>query len=195
MKIQFLSWIIGLLRFFRFFWGQTDDLHFLRKLSGLPWWLRWYRIHLQCGRPGFNPWVGKIPWRKDSLPTPVFLDFPCGWAGKNSTCNAGDLGSIPGLGRSPGGGHGNPFQYSCLENPHGQRSLVGYSPRGHKQSDMTKHSTQKTISFRDFPGGPVVKIPWSPCRGHGFSPLSGTKIPHATWYCQKKKKKVKINYS
>ena len=45
------------------------------------------------------------------------LGFPGGSDGKESTCNAGDLGSIPGLGRSPGGGHGNPFQYSCLENP------------------------------------------------------------------------------
>ena len=42
-----------------------------------------------------------------------------------------DTGSKPGLGRSPGEGHGNPLQYSCLENPHGQRSLVGYSPWGH----------------------------------------------------------------
>ena len=42
---------------------------------------------------------------------------------KESACNLGDLGSIPGLGRSSGGGHGNPLQYSCLENPHGQRSL------------------------------------------------------------------------
>ena len=40
-------------------------------------------------------------------------------SGKESPCNAGDLGSIPGFGRSPGGGHGNPIQYSCLENPHG----------------------------------------------------------------------------
>ena len=35
-------------------------------------WLSWYRIRLQCGRPGFDPWVGKIPWRKERLPTPVF---------------------------------------------------------------------------------------------------------------------------
>ena len=42
------------------------------------------------------------------------------------------MDSIPGLGRSPGGGNGNSLQYSCLENPHGQRSLVGYSPQGHK---------------------------------------------------------------
>ena len=54
--------------------------------------------------------------------------FPSGSDGKESTSNMGDLDSIPGLGRSPGGGHGNPFQYSCLENPHGQRSLAGYSP-------------------------------------------------------------------
>ena len=47
---------------------------------------------------------------------------------KESACNEGDLGSIPGLGRSSGGGHGKPLEYSCLENPHGQRSLVGYSP-------------------------------------------------------------------
>ena len=57
-------------------------------------------------------------------------DFPGGSAGKESASNAGNLSSIPGLGRTLGGGHGNPLQYSCLENPHGQRSLVGYSPWG-----------------------------------------------------------------
>ena len=56
----------------------------------------------------------------NSLQPSVFLlGFPGGSDSKESTCNAGDLGSIPGLGRSPGGGHGNPLQYSCLENPHG----------------------------------------------------------------------------
>ena len=54
------------------------------------------------------------------LPTPVFLGFPGGSDGKESTCNVGDLGSIPELGRSPGGGHGNPLQCSCLENPLGR---------------------------------------------------------------------------
>ena len=58
--------------------------------------------------------------------------------GKESTCNAGDLGSTPWLGRSPGGGHGNPLQYSCLENPYGQRRLEGYSPWGHKELDRTE---------------------------------------------------------
>ena len=64
--------------------------------------------------------------------------FPGGSDGKESACNAGDLGSIPGLGRSPGGGHGSPLQYSCLENPQGQRRLAGYSPWGRKESDMTE---------------------------------------------------------
>ena len=68
-----------------------------------------------------------------SLQDNDFVSFGCmprsgtagGSNGKESTCNAGDLALIPGLGRSPGEGHGNPFQYSCLENPHGQRSLAG----------------------------------------------------------------------
>ena len=60
---------------------------------------------------------------------------------KNLSANAEDVrhgGSIPGLGRSPGRGHGNTFQHFCLENPHGQRSLVGYSPWGCKDSDRTE---------------------------------------------------------
>ena len=61
--------------------------------------------------------VGKIPWRRDRPPTPVFLGLPCGSAGKESACNAGDLGSIPRLGRSPGEGQGYPLQCSGLENP------------------------------------------------------------------------------
>ena len=65
----------------------------------------------------FDPWVGKIPWRRDRLLTPVFLGFPGGSIGKESACNVGDLGLTPGLGRSPGGGHGNPVQYPCLMSP------------------------------------------------------------------------------
>ena len=59
---------------------------------------------------------GKFSWRRDRLPTPVFLGFPGGSAGKESACSAGDLGSIPRLGRSPGEGKGYPLQYSDLEN-------------------------------------------------------------------------------
>ena len=64
--------------------------------------------------------------------------FPGGSESKEFTCSAGDPCSIPGLGRSPGGGHGNPLQYSCLESPHWQRSLAGYSPKGGKESDRTE---------------------------------------------------------
>ena len=52
------------------------------------------------------------------------MSFPGGSDGKESSCSAGDLGLIPGLGRCPGEGHGNTLQYSCLENHHRQRSLV-----------------------------------------------------------------------
>ena len=69
---------------------------------------------------------------------PSMIGFPGGSVGKESGCNVGDLGLIPGLGRFPGGGHGNPLQYSCLENLHRQRSPAGYSPWGHKESDMTE---------------------------------------------------------
>ena len=54
----------------------------------------------------------EVPWRRDRLPTPVFLGFPCGSDGKESTCSAGDLCSISGLGSSPGEGTGYPLQYS-----------------------------------------------------------------------------------
>ena len=64
-------------------------------------------------------WVGKIPWRRDRLSIPVFLGFPGGSAGKESACKVGDLGSIPGLGRSPGERKGYPLQYSGLENSMG----------------------------------------------------------------------------
>ena len=59
---------------------------------------------------------------------------------KNPPANAGDIrdaGSVPGSERSLGGGHGNPLQYSCLDGEsHGQRSLAGYSPQGHKELDI-----------------------------------------------------------
>ena len=63
----------------------------------------------------------KCTWVQETTGFPGVSD------GKESAYHAGDLGSVPGLGRSPGGGHGHPLQYSCLENPHGQRSLVSYS--------------------------------------------------------------------
>jgi len=86
-----------------------------RFINGLPRWLSGKEFACQCKeirRCRFDPWVGKIPWRRAWHPTPVFLVFPVGSDGKEYTCIAGDLGLIPGLGRSPGGRHGNPLRYS-----------------------------------------------------------------------------------
>ena len=69
-----------------------------------------------------STWLTKANFCLTSL---LLISFPGSSAGKESARNAGDLSSIPVLGRSPGGRHGNPLQYSCPENPHGQRSLVG----------------------------------------------------------------------
>ena len=68
-------------------------------------WLTSKESACQCRRPGFHPWVGKIPWRREWQPTPVF------WPGES----------------------------------HGQRSLVGYSPRGHKESDMTEQPNSNSF--------------------------------------------------
>jgi len=60
---------------------------------------------------------------------------------KNLPANAGDIrdmGSVPGLGRSPRGGHGNPLRYSCLENPTNSKAWWAVSPKGLKESDMTE---------------------------------------------------------
>ena len=67
-----------------------------------------------------------------------YLGFLSSSAGKEFTCSARDLGLIPGLRKSPGGGHGKLLQYSCLENPHGQRRQVAYSPWGGRKSDTTE---------------------------------------------------------
>ena len=99
------------------------------------------------------------PLEKGSLPTPVFMGFPGGSDGKESACNVGDLGLIPGLGRSSEGGHGTPLQYSCLENPHGQRSLMGYSSWGRKELDTTKR-----------PGTALGQADGRNCSGHWVLP-------------------------
>ena len=73
----------------------------------------------------------------------ILLDFPGSTVVKNLPVNTGDpgaTGSIPGLVRLPGGGHGNPFQNSCLENPMDRGAWQGYSPWGRKESDRTEHA-------------------------------------------------------
>ena len=69
------------------------------------------------------------------------MGFPGGASGKESTCKRHRrCGFDPWVGKSLKGRHGNPLQYSCLKNPHGQRSLVGYSLWGHKESEVTEHT-------------------------------------------------------
>ena len=97
-----------------------------------------------AGDTGSIPgWVGKVPWKRNRLPTPVFWGFPGGSDGKESACNAGDVGFIPGSGRSPGGQHGNPLQNSCLENPMpeepGRLQSIG-SQSQTRLSDSGQHS-------------------------------------------------------
>ena len=78
----------------------------------------------------------------------IVYGFPGDSDGKESA--VGDLGLIPGLEKSAGGGHGNPIQYFCLKNPHGQRNLAGYSPQGHKGSDTTERLSTHSIQFYIF---------------------------------------------
>ena len=89
---------------------------------------------------------------------------------KNPPANAG-VGLVPESGRSPGGGHGNPLQYSCLENLHGQRSLVGYSPQHCKESDTTEvtyHQAKMLVKMKPYcirvgPEFSDCVLPISPC--------------------------------
>ena len=101
-----------------------------------------YAAFLNCS-------ICKPKWRKLKKGEHPILMFPGDSDSKESACNAGDLGSIPGLGRSPRGGHGNPLQYSCLENPHGQGSLAGYSPWGRRVGYdwVTKHTAHPILKL------------------------------------------------
>jgi len=95
------------------------------------------------------------------------MHFPGGSDGKESTCNAGDAGLIPGLGGSPGEENGHPLQYSCLENPHGWRSFVGYSLQDHKESDMIEQLLEASVRHsargkgHEEGGSAYAKVGWS----------------------------------
>ena len=86
--------------------------------------------------------VGRIHWRRDRLPKPVFVGFPCGSAGIESTCNVGDLGLIPGLGRSPGEGKGYPTHSSILA----WRIPWTVHPWGCEESDTTEQLSLFTFT-------------------------------------------------
>ena len=90
----------------------------------------------------------EVPLEKRQANHSSILGFPGASVGKKICLQCGRPGSIPGLGKSPGGGHGNPIQYSCLEIPHGEISLVCYSPWGLKESDITERprTTEQGVS-------------------------------------------------
>ena len=103
--------------------------------------LSWLRIHLQCRRPWFGSWVRQIPWRRHRLLTPVFLGFLGGSAGKESACNAGDLGSILGW--------EDLMEKRKVNHP---SLLAGefhglYSPPGSKESDMTERLSLSSVVY------------------------------------------------
>ena len=105
-------------------------------------------LGLHCCERAFSSCSERGPLSRCGVRASHCSDFSCpGSDSKESACNAGDLGLIPRSGRSPGGGHGNSLRYSCLENSHGQRSLVGYSPWGCKESDTTEQLTLALSSF------------------------------------------------
>ena len=91
----------------------------------------------------FDSWVREIHWRRDRLPTPIFLDFSCGSADKESAYNVGDLHLIPGSGRFPGEGKGYPLQYSSLKNS------MDYIVHGVAESDNTEQLSLSRITPLD----------------------------------------------
>ena len=98
------------------------------------WFMLPENTHQQCKSAAIGS--HHFLWRRDRLPTPVFLGFPGGSAGKESAWSVGDLGSIPGMGRSPGEGNGYPLQYSCLEYSMDYTSM-GSQRVGHDWATLT----------------------------------------------------------
>ena len=131
----------------------------------------------------FKYWVGKICWRRDMLPTPVFLGFPCGSAGKESACNVGDLGSTPGLGRSPGEGKGYPLQYSGLENSmncivHGSARSWTWLSNFHFTESTILHENQVPIGLTVLFPEPMISL-----QGEWASILYHLGVGHRTRTC------------
>ena len=135
------------------------------------------KLVLKC----FSGWLGAVHviWRKYNLYiilnlNPKLWGFPSGSDGKESACDAGDLGLVPGLRRSSREWYSNPLQYLCLENPQGQRSLVVYSPWVCKESDMTEWlSTQHNPKLK------IIFLKWNQSLGISslfFSEQSKTRI-------------------
>ena len=90
---------------------------------------------------------------------------------KNPPTNAGDVGLVLGLGRSPAEGNISSLQYSCLENPHGQRSLADYNPWGHRELDMTEHTHTHTHTHTLFTLAFEKLRHYFPCEKRVMSPI------------------------
>ena len=110
--------------------------------------------------PRFDSWVGKIRWRRDRLSTPVFMGFPGGSAGKESTWDAGDLGSIPGLGRSPGEGKGYALQYSAWRIPWTIQSMGLQKVRYSWATFTWRVSKFSTVSYVTNSSVSGLQLPW-----------------------------------
>ena len=122
---------------------------------------------LQCRRPRFDSEVKKMHRRRDRLPTSVFSGFPGVSDSKEYTCNAGDLGLVPGLGRSPGEEKGYPLQYSGLENSMDCR-VHGVAKSQTRMSNFHKHGGSVGTSFDDRDLGTlmVLSLPRLTSREH-----------------------------
>ena len=115
--------------------------HFLRQwIFPTQFWNLYFLSRLHCKQILYH-WANRKSLFNSSKNCKLLCwtpGFPGGSDTKESARNAGDLCSIPEFGRSPREGHVNPLEYSCLENLHGQKSLAGYSPWDHKESDTTE---------------------------------------------------------
>ena len=132
-SMPFLSFIVPY-----FAWNGSLVSNFLKEISSLSHSIVFlYFLHWLLRKASYLSllFFGTLHSNGYIFPS---LGLPWWLRCKASAYNEGDPGSIPGLGRSPGEGNGNPLQYSCLEKSHRQRSLVGYSPWGRKESDMTE---------------------------------------------------------
>ena len=109
----------------------------------------------------------------DRLPTPIFLGFPGGSGGKESTCNARDLSLIPELGRSPRERNSYPLQYSGLENSMGRGAWWATAHGVTEELDRTLRLKNNKEFIREFTGGAVVKTLHFHCWGPGFDPWLG----------------------
>ena len=144
--------------------GRFTKYSFREAFDGKHWWLTQSPLEALVGLSPHSPrallcWMLQLN-KKTGWYT---LCIPGGSDDKESTYNAGDLGSIPGLGRSPGGGHGNPLQYSCLENPHGH--LVCQVPYGYPEHRSTSEESVaflQTFTLCPWGVGHCVRYQW--CR-------------------------------